>query len=137
MNRNLILAVIVGIIVIAAVYAGLNMSGQPVLQQGTNTATPAASPEVKVTTFNVEARPFSFTPNEIRVKKGDTVRINFTNAEGFHDLVIDEFNARTNQLQAGQSQIIEFIADREGTFTYYCSVPGHRARGMEGKLIVE
>ncbi len=57
--------------------------------------------------------------------------------QGFHDLVIDEFNARTAQLQTGQSEIIEFVADQSGEFEYYCSIGSHRAMGMVGKLIVE
>ncbi len=85
----------------------------------------------------LEAKPFSFSQKEIRVKKGDTVKIQFTNKEGFHDWVIDEFNARTKQLQAGQTETIEFVADKTGTFEYYCSVGQHRANGMVGKLIVE
>jgi uncharacterized cupredoxin-like copper-binding protein len=25
---------------------------------------------------------------------------------------------------------------KPGTYTYYCSVPGHRSGGMQGKLVV-
>lgn len=91
----------------------------------------------KMMNVMMEAKPFSFSQREIRVKKGDTVKIQLTNKEGFHDWVIDEFKARTKQLQAGQSETIEFIADKTGTFEYYCSVGQHRAQGMVGKLIVE
>ncbi len=78
-----------------------------------------------------------FDTQEIRVKQGDKVRVNFENTEGFHDWVIDEFNARTAQIQAGQTDSTEFTADKKGTFEYYCSVPTHRQNGMVGKLIVE
>ncbi len=78
-----------------------------------------------------------FDTQEIRVKQGDKVRINFENTEGFHDWVIDEFNAHTAQIQAGQTDSVEFTADKKGTFEYYCSVPNHRNNGMMGKLIVE
>lgn len=91
----------------------------------------------KMMNVMMEGKPFSFSQKEIRVKKGDKVKIQFKNMEGFHDWVIDEFNARTKQLPAGQSEIIEFIADKTGTFEYYCSVGQHRANGMVGKLIVE
>ena len=74
---------------------------------------------------------------DLRVKEGDRVRIDFTNEEGFHDWKIDEFNASTAQISAGQSESIEFVADRKGTFEYYCSVGQHRANGMKGNLIVE
>ncbi|MEK7067499.1 MAG: plastocyanin/azurin family copper-binding protein [Patescibacteria group bacterium] len=86
---------------------------------------------------NVSGKKFSFTPAEIRVKQGQKVKINFTNAEGFHNLVIDEFNVSTPQINAGASASIEFTANKTGTFSYYCSVANHRQLGMEGKLIVE
>lgn len=87
--------------------------------------------------FKVEGGMMYFNPKEIRVKKGDKVRIVFTNKEGFHDWVIDEFNARTPQIRAGETATIEFVADKVGTFEYYCSVGQHRQLGMKGNLIVE
>ncbi len=92
-------------------------------------------PEVKE--FEVSGNNFAFSPTEIIVNQGDTVRINFTNSGGFHDLVIDEFNARTKQLADGAKETIEFVADKTGTFEYYCSVGKHREMGMVGNLIVK
>ena len=88
-------------------------------------------------TFNVTGRNFSFSTTEIRVKKGDTVIINFESTDGFHDWVVDEFNAKTEQVNPGKKTTTQFIADKTGTFEYYCSVSIHRAAGMKGKLIVE
>lgn len=91
----------------------------------------------EVKEFDVTGSPFKFDPASITVKKGDTVRINFTNAEGMHDWVIDEFNARTKVIKGGESETIEFVADKAGSFEYYCSVGNHRAQGMVGTLVVE
>ena len=93
--------------------------------------------ETNVKEFTVNGGNFTFDPAEITVKKGDTVRIVFNNKEGFHDWVLDEFNAKTKQLDAGGSETIEFVADQAGTFEYYCSVGQHRQMGMVGNLIVE
>lgn len=102
---------------------------------GTSPTPPVTEPDIK--TFEVSGIPFSFTPATIRVNQGDTVRIIFTSEEGTHDWVIDEFNARTNILSAGQAETISFVADQAGTFEYYCSVNNHREMGMVGQLIVE
>lgn len=80
---------------------------------------------------------FAFDKTEIRVKKGQTVRIDFTSASGFHDWVVDAFDAATAQVQTGDSSSVTFVADEAGTFEYYCSVGQHRQMGMVGKLIVE
>jgi plastocyanin len=87
--------------------------------------------------FEVSGNDFAFDVKEITVNQGDTVRINFTNSGGFHDLVIDEFNARTKQLADGGKETIEFVANQTGTFEYYCSVGKHRQMGMVGNLIVK
>ncbi|MCA9371566.1 cupredoxin domain-containing protein [Candidatus Woesebacteria bacterium] len=92
----------------------------------------------QVKTFEITGQNFSFDPAEITVNKGDTVKIVFKSVEGNHNFVLDEFdNAKTDILGAGESETIEFVADRVGTFEYYCAVGNHRAMGMVGTLIVE
>lgn len=92
----------------------------------------------EVKSFTVEGSNFKFSVPEIRVDKGDTVKVTFVNKEGTHDWVVDGISsARTKQLQAGESETVTFVADTAGTFEYYCSVGQHRALGMKGNLIVE
>lgn len=87
--------------------------------------------------FTVEGGNFTFAPNEIRVKKGETVKILFKNVEGFHDFVIDEFDVKTAQLQADMEEMVEFTPMEAGEYEFYCSVGKHREMGMVGTLIVE
>lgn len=68
---------------------------------------------------------------------GDTVRLTFKSSGGTHDLIIDELVVATNQIGDEEEEEVEFVADKAGTFEYYCSVANHRAMGMIGKLIVE
>lgn len=88
--------------------------------------------------FTVVGSNFAFSPKEMRVKKGDKVRITFSSQNGMHDFKIDEFNVGTRILRGGEpAQTVEFTASKTGTFEYYCSVGTHRQMGMVGKLIVE
>lgn len=77
-----------------------------------------------------------FSVKEIKVKEGDVVRVKVTNTKGMHDFVIDEFGV-SKETPLNEEVVIEFVADKAGTYEYYCSKPGHRARGQVGKLIVE
>lgn len=101
------------------------------------TSPTAAEQSGATKTFTVVGTNFAFSPTTIKVKKGDSVTVTFKNDAGFHDFVIDELNVRTEVLGAGKSQTVTFVADKAGTFAYYCSVGNHRKMGMEGKLIVE
>lgn len=103
--------------------------------QGEPSTTGAAMEGVKE--FTVTGSNFSFDPKEIKVKKGDTVKVTFKNADGMHDFVIDELNVKTKQIKGGEEETVEFVADQAGTFEYYCSVGQHRQNGMVGKLIVQ
>ncbi len=117
-------------------------TGMPVEEQDA-AGKPVIDAEVEVTVggavkeFTVTGNNFTFAPATMKVKKGDTVRITFKNAGGTHDLVIDEFNARTKIINGSAQETIEFVADKAGTFEYYCSVGQHRAMGMKGTLTVE
>ena len=93
--------------------------------------------EGEVKEFTVSGKNFSFTPSLIAVKKGDKVKITFKSSQGFHDFIIDEFGVATKQAQAPYEEILEFTADKVGSFEYYCSVGSHRAMGMKGTLKVE
>lgn len=149
MSKGIAATVIVCVLVVAGAVYFISVSSVPsasvpsvnhtpspgIADAPITTGEPAAG-EIKI--FNVSGQNFSFTPDEIRVKKGDKVKVNFTNAGGWpHDFVADAFNARTTQVSAGGSSSVEFVADKTGTFEYYCSVGQHRQNGMKGKLIVE
>ncbi len=77
-----------------------------------------------------------FSVKEMKVKKGDIVRVKVTNVKGVHDFTLDEFGVK-QETPLNQEVVVEFVADKAGTFEYYCSKPGHQARGQFGKLIVE
>ncbi|MTW13800.1 nitrite reductase, copper-containing [Pseudoduganella eburnea] len=74
----------------------------------------------------------------MRVPVGAVVQINLVNGDGAtHDITVPDFNVKSNQLKdKGASTAIVFKADKKGEFTYICSLPGHVAAGMIGKIIV-
>ena len=74
----------------------------------------------------------------LRVAEGDVVQITLINNDNVeHDVVFPEFDAGTDKVaRKGASSVTVFRADKSGEFPYFCSLPGHRPAGMEGKLIV-
>lgn len=86
--------------------------------------------------YIIHGSSFKLDPPEIRVNEGETVRIIYVSDDIGHNLVIDEFNVRTNVISGGTSETLQFTADKKGTFDMYCSVGQHRGLGMEGKIIV-
>lgn len=100
----------------------------------------AACPTVEqpaVKEFRVVGKNFAFVPSTITVKKGDKVKIIFENSEGFHDFKIDEYGVATKKTKSPTTEVLEFTADKAGSFEYYCSVGEHRSMGMKGTLKVE
>jgi plastocyanin len=90
-----------------------------------------------VKSFTISGSNFAFDKKTIEVSKGDTVKITFKNSSGKHDWKIDEFNASTKILGSGEEETVEFVADKAGSFEYYCSVGSHRQMGMVGTLTVK
>jgi len=87
--------------------------------------------------FTITGQNFSFAPSLISVRKGDKVKITFNNTEGFHDFKIDKYGLATKQTKSPSQEVLEFTADKVGSFEYYCSVGTHRSMGMKGTLKVE
>ena len=88
--------------------------------------------EIEVTAENWE-----FTPAEIRVKKGDRVRLKVRSIDVEHGLKIPRLNIQ-EVLLPGELVDIEFVAEGVGEFPFSCSVYcGEGHGGMEGVIIVE
>lgn len=87
--------------------------------------------------FIVTGSSFRFSPAIMTVNKGDSVKILFKNSGGMHNFVIDELGVETPVIQSGKEASVEFVANKAGTFEYYCSVGNHRQMGMIGKLTVK
>lgn len=127
------------------VLAGCGLSaGRPGVDQGqvegsTASAHDRGEAEVvrEVVEVTLTARNFTFGQEEIRVSVGDTVRVTINDAQGTHDFVIDELRVKTGIIASGGSETVEFVAEKAGSYNYYCSVGNHRKLGMEGVLIVE
>jgi plastocyanin len=111
----------------------INNSSQPAMTDMT-VGNESSSQAVEV---QVEGGNYYFKPNSITVKEGQPVKITLTSVEGTHDFVIDEFNVKTQTVNADQSTSVEFTPDKTGSFEFYCSVANHRALGMKGTLIVQ
>ena len=86
-------------------------------------------------TITVNATSFEFDPSTIEAEAGEALEIELTADDIEHDFVIDELDAHV-AANAGKTASGGFVADEAGTYTYYCSVPGHRDAGMEGELVV-
>ena len=84
----------------------------------------------------MEATSFRFSPASITATPGEDIGIVLTATDIEHDLVIDELGAHV-YVAGGGTASGGFTASNAGTFTYYCSIPGHREAGMEGTLVVQ
>lgn len=91
-----------------------------------------------VRTIEIEATEFTFEPSSIEVEQGETVRLKLVNAGNIsHNLHLHGVEAKTETVQAGNSDTIEFTAQDSGTVRFFCNVPGHKQAGMKGRVLVE
>ena len=100
---------------------------------------PVPDPPLETTlkTFTLESFSYGFEPKEIRVHRGDTVTIVLTSTDGFHGFTIDDYDVHSDTVRTGNTTQVTFVANKTGTYMYYCPVGSHKENGMIGKLIVE
>lgn len=68
---------------------------------------------------------------------GETVALRFENPHAApHAFRVDELGVDV-AIAPGEQGLILFKPEQPGSYTFYCSVPGHREAGMLGRLVVE
>jgi plastocyanin len=77
-----------------------------------------ATPSLKAGSYAFEVVNKGSFPHDLHVATADGTEI-----------------ARSSQINGGQTTTFQ-VALRAGTYTIWCAVDGHRARGMEGKVTV-
>jgi len=90
-----------------------------------------------VNEIQVTLRKYEFSPGSLRVRKGEQVKLVLTATDHDHGFKLDDFNIN-QKIPKGTTVVVEFTADKSGTFQFRCSnVCGIGHRGMKGTLVVE
>ncbi len=114
---------------------------KPLLDVGIKAEVKAKTESAPVTpavkSFNLKAKKFSFEPATITVTKGETVKLTITSEDTTHGFALSDFNAFAT-IEAGKTANVQFVADKAGTFSFFCSVFCGGGHGdMKGSLIVK
>ena len=87
--------------------------------------------------IQVTLRKYEFSPGSLRVRKGEQVRLIMTAVDHDHGFKLDDFDIN-QKIPKGTTVVVEFIADKAGTFQFRCSsVCGLGHTNMKATLVVE
>ena len=79
----------------------------------------------------------------LKAAAGDIVQVTLINGEGAeHDIVFEQQGPKDKDIAServrdkGSSSVVVFRARKAEVIAYFCSLPGHRLAGMEGRLTI-
>jgi DMSO reductase family type II enzyme heme b subunit len=99
--------------------------------------TPMGTTSGEDKSFDIVAFQWGFEPQFIEVNQGDHVTLNLATDDVAHGITIDEYQIN-EPIMVEKNEKVEFIADKPGTFEFYCSIPcgaGHDEQ--HGFLVVK
>ncbi|MBF0559515.1 MAG: cytochrome c oxidase subunit II [Nitrospirae bacterium] len=88
--------------------------------------------------IKVTAKKFEYSPNEIRIKKGIPVVLEFTSLDRIHGFTIPDLDGMRATIEPGKVTRVRLVVPKAGTYDFHCDIfcgDGHE--GMAGKIIVE
>lgn len=132
MKARVIAGLVIILIAIAIIGGVFVLSGKAV----SNTPNQASNSSGNVKEFNMTASAFQFDPSTITVNEGDTVILHIKSLDEMHGIGIPQFNV-SEFLPPGQEVTVQFVADKKGSFKFFCNVPcGEGHRDMTGMIVV-
>ena len=146
LGERVVIAISV-VLVLAAISAAVITASEPAKagSQGASSSRPPAaaapaSPAAPASALKLAADPtglLSYDTKQLSAKAG-RVTITFTNAASLeHNVTIVQGSTQLGATPtfSGGTRMLTLNL-KPGTYTFYCSVPGHRQSGMEGTLHV-
>ncbi len=118
MRSGLIIIILSSILLVSGCVSQTN------IPQDQNNATGPALKEFTLTISHT-----SYSPSVLTVNKGDMIRVNAVSVRGTglesgfshnHGVAIDEYNIDVSTPSETTPTVINFVADKSGTFTIYC-----------------
>ncbi|MDO8648269.1 MAG: cupredoxin domain-containing protein [Candidatus Peregrinibacteria bacterium] len=93
--------------------------------------------EGEARTIRVTTENWKFTPNIIRVKKGEKVTLEVVGGEGIHGFAVPGLGINL-AMQPGETKTITLDTSVAGEFEAFCSIPcGSGHKDMKATVIVE
>ena len=122
---------------LTATFIGLTFLSTVSARAVAQVAKDAGTPMRGIHEIQVTLSKYEFSPGSLHVGKGERVKLIMTAADHDHGFRLEEFNIN-QKIPKGTTMVVEFTADKAGTFQFRCSsVCGIGHRGMKGTLRVE
>jgi cytochrome c oxidase subunit 2 len=118
-----------GLVVVAIGLSGATLGGTLLAQAETHNANGEQ-------VIKIVARRFSYTPNEIVLKKGQPAVLEFTSIDFVHGFKIPDLNIRAD-LPPGKVTRVHITPDKAGVYDFLCdNFCGAGHEEMNGRIIV-
>jgi uncharacterized cupredoxin-like copper-binding protein len=102
-------------------------------------ASAASAPPQQLTVKSMDT--MMFDPSTLSAKAGQPIQLTLDNTSGKlqHDFDITDGVSQPVKItaQPGQTASVTFTVDKPGSYTFFCSQPGHEQAGMKGTLTVQ
>ena len=104
-------------------------------EQGKIAGRSGGEPAADARLIEVEANNFSFDPDTLRAQVGEELALSLHSVDNSHDFAIDGLG-RIADVAGDETTTQGLRIDDAGKYVFYCTIPGHRAAGMEGTITV-
>jgi cytochrome c oxidase subunit II len=88
--------------------------------------------------IKIKAKNFEYSPNEIRIKRGVPVILEFTSLDRVHGFNVSDLGGIRATIEPGKVTHVRILAPKSGTYEFHCDIfcgDGHE--GMTGTIVVE
>jgi len=127
-----VISVVVSLIALVVAVVGVGFGMRAIDE---SKADPAASGTGGVDTLEVSLGEFTISPAKAEMSSAGAIQV--SNAgKAVHDLTIEGADLTTGPVDAQASSRLDLGGLEVGTYTMYCSIPGHKEAGMAAELRV-